>query len=143
MGDTAAFRHDQIIPEVYKGFLAGEMAVRTAGISSALKHLIYLRVSQINDCAYCVTMHSQEARADGETNERLDRLIVWRHVEDFTAAERAALAWAEALTKLPVQQDLAPLRGALRDHFTDRQASAITAAIAQINLWNRLGVSGH
>lgn len=142
MGDTAAFRHDQNVPEVYKAFLAAEMAVRAAGIPSALKHLIYLRVSQLNDCAYCVKMHSHEAREDGETNARLDRLVVWRHVEDFTAAEKAALAWAEALTRLPVGE-LASLRAALREHWTDQQASALTVIVAQINLWNRLGVSGH
>lgn len=142
MGDTAAFRHDQNVPEVYKAFLAAEMAVRAAGIPSALKHLIYLRVSQLNDCAYCVKMHSHEAREDGETNARLDRLVVWRHVEDFTAAEKAALAWAEALTRLPVGE-LASLRAALREHWSDQQASALTVIVAQINLWNRLGVSGH
>lgn len=142
MGDTSAFRHDQNLPEVYKAFLAAEMAIRTAGIASSLKHLIYLRVSQLNDCAYCVKMHSHEARADGETNERLDRLIVWRHVDDYTAAEKAALAWAEALTKLPTGE-LGALRAALREHWTDQQASALTTIIAQINLWNRLGVSGH
>jgi AhpD family alkylhydroperoxidase len=143
MGDTAAFRHDLNVPEVYQGFIAAEMAVRAAGVPAALKHLIYLRVSQINDCAYCVKMHSHEARADGETNARLDHLAVWRHVDDFTAAEKAALAWAEALTRLPAPDGFAPLRASLRDHFDDRQASAITAVVAMINLWNRLGVSGH
>jgi AhpD family alkylhydroperoxidase len=142
MGDTAAFRHDQNVPEIYKAFVAAEGAVRAAGIPSGLKHLIYLRVSQLNDCAYCVKMHSHEARQDGETNDRLDRLTVWPHVDDYTAAEKAALAWAEALTKLPAR-DLAPLRAALRDHFDDQQASALTACVAMINLWNRLGVSGH
>jgi AhpD family alkylhydroperoxidase len=143
MGDTAAFRHDQNVPEVYKAFFAAEMAVRGAGIPAALKHLIYLRVSQINDCAFCVKMHTHEARQDGETNERLDRLVVWRHVDDFTATEKAALAWAEALTKLPRPEGFAPLRSQLRDHWNEQQCSALTAMIAQINLWNRLGVSGH
>lgn len=143
MGETAAFRHDQNVPEVYKAFLAAEIAVRAAGVPAGLKHLIYLRVSQLNDCAYCVKMHSHEARADGETNERLDRLVVWRHVDDFTAAEKAALAWAEALTRLPAPEGFAPLRAALREHWTEEQASALTACVAQINLWNRLGVSGH
>lgn len=143
MGDTSAFRHDQNVPDVYKAFMAAEMAVRAAGIPSGLKHLIYLRVSQLNDCAYCVKMHSQEARHDGETSERLDRLVVWRHVDDFTAAEKAALAWAEALTQLPEPEGFADLRAGLREHWTVQQCSALTVAIAQINLWNRLGVSGH
>ncbi len=143
MADDAAFQHDRNVPEIYKAFFAAELAVRAAGIPSGLKHLIYLRVSQLNDCAYCVKMHSHEARHDGETNERLDRLVVWRHVDDFTAAEKAALAWAEALTALPKPEGFAPLRAALREHWSDEQASALTAIVAQINLWNRLGVSGH
>ncbi len=142
MASDAAFRHDQNLPEVYKAFLAAEMAVRAAGLPAALKHLIYLRVSQLNDCAFCVKMHTHEARQDGETNARLDHLTVWRHVDDYTAAEKAALAWAEALTRLPAGE-LGALRAALREHFTDQQASALTVAIAQINLWNRLGVSTH
>ena len=143
MGDTAAFRHDLNVPEIYKAFVAAEEAIAASGLSPTLKHLIKLRVSQINECAYCVKMHAKEARHDGETDERLDRLVVWRHAADFTAAEKAALAWAEALTQLPTRQDLAPLRAALRAHFDERQASALTACVAQINLWNRLGVSGH
>jgi AhpD family alkylhydroperoxidase len=143
MGDTAAFRHDLNVPEIYKAFVAAEGAVVASGLPAGLIHLVKLRASQINDCAFCVKMHSKEARDDGETNERLDRLTVWRHVSDFTAAEKAALAWTEALTRLPTAADLAPLRAALRDHFDDRQASALTACVAMINLWNRLGVSGH
>jgi len=143
MGDTAAFRHDLNVPEIYKAFIAAEQAIADSDLPPALKHLIKLRVSQINDCAFCVKMHAREARRDGETSDRLDRLVIWRHASDFTAAEKAALAWAEALTSLPARIDLAPLRAALRDHFDDRQASAITACVGQINLWNRLGVSGH
>jgi alkylhydroperoxidase family enzyme len=88
-------------------------------------------------------MHAKEARDDGETNERLDRLVVWSHVSDFTAKEKAALAWTEALTQLPTHTELGPLRAALREHFSDVEASALTTVIAMINLWNRLGVSVH
>ena len=143
MGDIAAFRHDLNVPEIYQAFIAAEGAIIAAGLPNALRHLVKLRASQLNDCAFCVKMHAKEARHDGETNDRLDRLVVWRHVSDFTAAEKAALAWTEALTQLPTHTDLAPLRGELREHFDDRQASALTALIAQINLWNRLGVSAH
>ena len=143
MGDTAAFRHDLNVPEIYQAFVAAEQAIADSGLAPSLKHLIKLRVSQINECAFCVKMHAKEARQGGETSDRLDRLVIWRHAGDFTAAEKAALAWAEALTRLPVQIELAPLRAALREHFDDRQASALTACIGQINLWNRLGVSGH
>lgn len=143
MGDTAAFRHDLNVPAIYQAFIAAEGAVIASGLPSGLKHLVKLRASQLNDCAFCVKMHAKEARDDGETSERLDRLVVWRHVSDFTAAEKAALAWTEALTQLPTHTDLAPLRAALREHFDDQQASALTSCIAMINLWNRLGVSAH
>jgi AhpD family alkylhydroperoxidase len=143
MGDTAAFRHDLNVPEIYKAFIAAEGAVIASGLPAGLRHLVKLRGSQLNDCAFCVKMHAKEAREDGETNERLDRLVVWRHASDFTAAEKAALAWTEALTQLPTHTDLAPLRAALREHFDDQQASALTSCIAMINLWNRLGVSAH
>jgi AhpD family alkylhydroperoxidase len=140
---TAPFRHDLNVPEIYKAFIAAEGAVVASGVDKHLLHLLKLRVSQLNACAFCVKMHSKEARDDGETNERLDRLVVWEHVSDFTAKEKAALAWAEALTQLPTHKELAPLRAALREHYTDAEASAVTAVIAMINLWNRLGVSVH
>lgn len=141
--ETAAFRHDLNVPEIYKAFVAAENAVMTSGLDRGLLHLIKLRASQLNDCAFCVKMHSKEAREDGETNERMDRLVVWRHVSDFTAREKAALAWTEALTQLPPKVDLGPLRAELRAHFTDAEASAVTSVVAMINLWNRLGVSAH
>lgn len=69
--------------------------------------------------------------------------MVWSHLSDFTAREKAALAWTEALTQLPTRTELGPLRAALRTHFSDVEASALTAVIAMINMWNRLGVSAH
>ncbi|AYV46610.1 alkylhydroperoxidase [Caulobacter flavus] len=143
MSDTAPFRHDKNVPAVYQAFVAAEGAVVAAGIDPRLMHLLKLRASQLNDCAFCVKMHSKEARDDGETNERLDRLTVWRHVADYTPAEKAALAWTEALTQLPTKVDLAPLRADLRAHYSEVEASALTALTAMINLWNRLGVSVH
>jgi alkylhydroperoxidase family enzyme len=88
-------------------------------------------------------MHSLEARADGETNERLDRLVVWAQVSDFSAAEKAALAWAEALTVIDHRTDLGALRAALRTQFSDVEITALTTAVAMINLWNRLQISRH
>ena len=143
MSDTAAFRHDLNVPAVFQAFIAAEGAVAAAGIEPTLFHLVKLRASQINQCAFCVKMHTKEARHDGETNDRLDRLVVWRHVSDFTPREKAAFAWTEALTELSPRTDYAPLRAELRAHFTDAEASALTAAIGMINLWNRLQVSGH
>ena len=79
-----------------------------------------------------------EARRDGESNERLDRLIVWRFVDDFTDEEKAALAWTEALTELDQSKDLSDIRSTLKRHFSDQQIGALTGLVAQINLWNRI-----
>ena len=88
-------------------------------------------------------MHTTEARRDGETNERLDRLIVWRHVDDFTPKEKAAFAWTEALTELHKQTDLGPLREDLVHNFNAEEIGALTTLIGMINLWNRIGISQH
>jgi alkylhydroperoxidase family enzyme len=86
-------------------------------------------------------MHTKEAREDGETNERLDRVIVWKHVSDFTERERAALAWTEALTVLDDAADLGAIRAELRRHFTEKEIGMLTSEVAMINMWNRFGVS--
>nr|WP_174506628.1 carboxymuconolactone decarboxylase family protein [Acinetobacter sp. Marseille-Q1620] len=110
-------------------------------LESKLTHLILLRVSQINACAFCVKMHLAEARADGETQERLDRLVVWRHSADFTDQEKAAFEWAESLTTLQDKTDYAILRQNLLRHFNEQQISALTVLISMINLWNRIQIS--
>ena len=108
-----------------------------------LHHLVWLRASQINGCAFCVKMHTREAREDGESSERLDRLVVWRHVDDFDAREKAAFAWTEALTLPDPKDDLSALRATLRQHMSDREIGLLTSAIAMINLWNRMQLATH
>ncbi len=120
-----------------------ENAITARGIDPALRHLVKLRASQINGCGFCVKMHTREAREDGETNDRLDRLVVWRHVNDFTPDERAALAWIEALTELPKEADFGALRQGLRAHFSDAEITSLTAMAGMINLWNRVQISNH
>ncbi|HIQ33285.1 carboxymuconolactone decarboxylase family protein [Acinetobacter venetianus] len=112
-------------------------------IERSLYHLVLLRASQINQCAFCVKMHIAEALADGETQTRLDRLIVWRHCSDFSVQEKAAFAWVEALTTLQVQTDYEPLRVELLQYFSEAQISALTLLIGMINLWNRIGIAQH
>lgn len=131
------------VPGVITALQNVHVAIDTHGLDRTLHHLVQLRASQINACGYCVKMHSREARADGETSERLDRLVVWRQVNDFTPRERAALAWTEALTRLDRDVDYAPLRDALRIHFSDEEVSVLTATVAMINLWNRIQISTH
>jgi len=129
--------------QVYGALEAVEKVIATQGIEPALHHLVLLRASQMNKCAFCVKMHTRDARKDGETSERLDRLIVWRHVGDFTAREKAAFAWTEALTDLKDEADMEGLRDTMKQHFSDPEISTLTAIVAMINLWNRIQISQH
>lgn len=143
MLQTEAFDYQQQIPEVRRALVGAEQAITAEGLDPMLRHLVKLRASQINGCTFCVKMHTREAREDGETNERLDRLIVWRHVDDFSEREKAALAWTEALTSLDRDADLAVAKARLTEHFADQEIATLTATIAMINLWNRLMVATH
>ncbi|MFG6177694.1 carboxymuconolactone decarboxylase family protein [Halomonas sp. THAF12] len=109
-------------------------------LDASLLHLIKIRVSQLNRCAYCIDMHTQDARLDGETEQRLYALSAWRDTPFFQESERAVLAWAEATTRL-AQADLGDgLLAELRRHFSDKQIVDLTMAIVAINGWNRLSV---
>jgi AhpD family alkylhydroperoxidase len=115
--------------------------VRKSGLEPGLVDLVMLRVSQINGCAFCVDMHDKDLRAAGETPERLAMLCVWREAPSFTARERAALAYAEAVTVLgrdPVPDDV---YGAARAELGDEALVALTLAIGVINVWNRFNIA--
>jgi AhpD family alkylhydroperoxidase len=143
MEASSAVKFEQEIPEVIKALVGVHQTMVGQGFDRKITHLVHLRASQINGCAHCVKMHVKEAREDGETNDRLDRLVVWRNVNDFSEREQAALAWTEALTSLEKPSDLAALRAELRQHFSDKEIGLLTTEVAQINMWNRLGVSRH
>jgi AhpD family alkylhydroperoxidase len=106
-----------------------------------LTELVYLRVSQMNGCAFCLDMHATALRALGEDAQRMDVLAAWRECGFFTDAERAALAWAEALTRIGdgVPDDV--LFDALKRHFEEVQIAELTFAVATINAWNRMAIS--
>ena len=109
-----------------------------------LRAVIELRVSQINGCAYCVDLHTIETRHAGETTQRLDCLTVWREVQFFDDAEKAALEWAEAITKVATNGAPEYLYNSLSDHFSENEIVDLTLIIAQMNAWNRLAISfGH
>lgn len=113
---------------------------REDGVDKPLMELVKIRVSQINQCAYCLDMHTKDARALGETEQRIYALSTWRETPFFTDRERAALAWAEANTLLP-QGVSQLLFEEVREHFSEAQLTNLTLAIATINAWNRFGVS--
>jgi len=113
---------------------------REDGIDKPLMELVKIRVSQINHCAFCIDMHTRDARAIGETEQRIYALNAWRETPFFTERERAALAWAEANTLLPNGIEQA-LFDEVRQQFSEAQLANLTLAIATINAWNRFGVS--
>lgn len=143
MNDTATLRYDQLVPDVIDALAQAQGVVDSRAFDPLLHNLVRLRASQLNRCGFCVKMHLREARDAGETQQRLDRLVVWDQVHDFSERERAALAWTEALTGLDQRTDLASLRARMRQQFSDAEVGLLTATIAMINMWNRINVSTH
>ena len=122
--------------------IAGLAAVNKhlTSIDGKLRALVELRISQINGCAFCVDLHANQAREEGETQQRLDCVAVWRESPFFDDSERAAFAWAEAVTMLPDTRAPDTLYAGLRDHFSDLQIVDLTLVISTMNMWNRLAV---
>lgn len=127
-------------PEAMRAMMALEGAVRKLGIEQPLVELIKLRASQINGCAFCVDMHTTDARKAGETERRLHNVIVWRETPFFTPRERAALGWTEALTLISETHAPDQDYDELRAYFTEREMVNMTMVIAAINCWNRLAI---
>jgi AhpD family alkylhydroperoxidase len=133
-------------PEAFKAMLGVEQSFNASGVEPKLLHIIKLRVSQINGCAYCVDMHWKDAKAAGETEQRLYGLSAWRESPYYTDPERAALSWAESLTLIPVWHNSGaiaaaePIYAEVRRHLDDRQLAALTWAIAAVNAWNRIAI---
>lgn len=112
----------------------------SAGISASLRHLITLRASQINGCGFCQHMHSDEARSNGEEQQRLDVLPAWRELGCFSQEERAALAWTEALTLVANQAVEDHVFQQALDVFGEQRLIELTTIILEINSWNRIAV---
>jgi len=112
--------------------------LKNSSIEAALIELVDFRVSQINQCAYCLDMHAKEARAHGETEQRLFGLSAWREAPFYTDRERAALAWAEAVTATHVPDEV---YSRVKEHFTDIELIDLTMAVTAINTWNRINLS--
>jgi len=127
-------------PESMQAMLALENHVRGCGLEPSLIELVKTRASQINGCAYCVHMHTRDARAAGESEERLYLLPVWRESPLYSARERAALAWTEALTLIAETRAPDEDYAELRRHFSEEEAVKLTLLIGAINIWNRFAV---
>jgi len=128
------------VPEALRGLYATSTAVHNGVLGKAFLELIFLRVSQINGCAYCMDMHSSALVKAGVESRKLHTLAGWRDSRFFDAREGAALAWAEALTTLPSGAPADSTYEALKAHFDEHGIAELTIAVATINAWNRLGV---
>ena len=138
---TARLDYASASPDGYNAFGAVYAYVQKCGLPKMLIDLVYLRVSQINGCAYCIDMHTKDARAGGETEQRLYALSAWRETRFFTERERAALEWTEALTLIADGGVSDDLYERVRREFTEAELVNLTLAVVVINGWNRLAIS--
>lgn len=138
---SARLRYKEVAPDVYRALAGVQAHVRESGLDPKLVELVYLRVSQINACAYCVHMHAKGLRTAGETDERLDALVIWREAPFFTARERAALGWAESVTRLGPDHVSDALYEEAQKEFGDKDLVELTLAVAAINAWNRMAIA--
>lgn len=127
-------------PETYQAMVRLEQAVAASGLEHSLLELIKIRVSQINGCAYCLHMHTADARRAGEDEVRLHLLAAWRESSLFSPRERAALTWAESLTRIEQTQASDADYAVLKAQFTETEQVNLTFAVGAINVWNRLAV---
>jgi AhpD family alkylhydroperoxidase len=126
---------------VYEAMLGLEKYLHQCGLEQKLFDLIKLRVSQINGCAYCIDMHWKDLRSLGETEQRLYGLDAWEESPYYTDRERAALAWAEAVTNIKETHAPDDVYQETRKHFSEKELADLTLAISTINSWNRLAIS--
>ncbi|MBL7492231.1 carboxymuconolactone decarboxylase family protein [Frankia sp. AgB1.9] len=134
-----------VVPAALSALTALGDAVKATGLSETTIELVNLRASQLNGCAWCLNMHASALRKAGQSDERIDTVAGWRDAPYFTDAERAALALAEAETRLADSPDPVPdaVFAEAARHFDETQLAALILAVAQINLWNRLNVATH
>ncbi|MFZ0593219.1 MAG: carboxymuconolactone decarboxylase family protein [Bryobacteraceae bacterium] len=133
--------YKKIAPEAIKALSAVERYARASKLEPALLELVRLRASIINGCAYCVDMHSKDARLRGESEQRLYAVSVWREAPFFTQRERAALAWTDAVSEVSTTHVPDEVYRLAREHFDERELVDLTMAIIGINSWNRLAIS--
>jgi AhpD family alkylhydroperoxidase len=137
----ARFNFAKTAPGVYEAMEGLEKYLEQCGLEKRLMYLIQLRASQINGCAYCLDMHWKDLRASGEDEQRLYSLDAWRECPYYTDRERAALAWTEAVTLIAQGHAPDAVYQEARSHFSEKELSDLTLAVAAINAWNRLSIA--
>jgi AhpD family alkylhydroperoxidase len=133
--------YGKVAPEGVRALGGLDTYLRDSGPEPGLLNLIKTRASQLNGCAYCLDMHTKDARAGGETEQRLYALPAWRATPFYTDRERAALAWTEALTLISPGPVSDTLYGEARRHFSEKELVDLTLALVAINGWNRLSIA--
>jgi len=131
----------KITPKAYKLMIDLHTALGESSLGRSLIDLIYLRVSQINGCAYCVDMHGRDLLGQDQSFKRINSLITWRESPFYTEAERAALAWAESVTRLSGERGSDAEYAALQAHFTDVEIVELTFVVSLMNMMNRVAIS--
>ncbi len=132
----------KVAPGAYHAMLGLEKYLHECGLEEGLLHLIKLRSSQINGCAYCLDMHWKDLRAIGENEQRLYSLDAWEECPYYTDRERAALAWTEAVTRVSETHVPDAVYEQAKKQFSEKELADLTLAIAAINAWNRLAIAG-
>ncbi|SFV32430.1 carboxymuconolactone decarboxylase family protein [Thermoflavifilum thermophilum] len=130
-----------LAPEAYEAMRGLEAYIRQSGLDRRLYELIKIRASQINGCVFCLNMHTREARALGETEQRIYALNAWQEAPYYTEKERAALALTEAITRVAETRVPDEVFEAARQHFDEKELAALIIGITTINAWNRLAIA--
>jgi AhpD family alkylhydroperoxidase len=133
--------YQKVAPKALKGMFELEKFLANSGLERSLYELVKLRASQINGCAYCIDMHTKDAREAGETEQRLYTLSAWRDTPFYSGRERAALEWTEELTLISENDVSDSIYDAVREHFGEEELITLTMAVIAINSWNRLAIS--
>lgn len=138
---VARLNYAQAAPKAFQAMLRLEESVENSGLELPLLRLVQTRASQINGCAYCLDMHTKDARAEGESEQRIYLLAAWREAPFYSERERAALEWTEAITLIAEDHVPDEVYERVRPHFTDEELVNLTLAVTTINAWNRLNVA--
>ena len=131
----------KVSPDLFKAMLGLEKYVQSSGLEQKLRDLVKIRASQINGCAYCIVMHTNDARKHGESDEWMHLLNAWREAPIYSARERAVLAWTEAVTKISDRHVPDDVYDEARRHFSEKELVDLTAAVIAINGWNRAAIA--
>ncbi len=135
------FEYAKVAPGAYRAMAGLEHYLHESGLEENLLHLVKLRASQINGCAYCLDMHWKDLKSIGETDQRLYELNAWEESPFYSDRERAALAWTEAVTRVADSHVPDEIYERVRQHFNEKEVADLTLAVAAINAWNRLAIS--